>query len=195
MRVLFISMVAVMSLVGCDSFPYMNLEEPICLVATESFFVGCDKDPAMEVECRESRLEVVRSGTAEWFDFFQEETRPSVLIVESEDELPSGLVNTLVYLRVDKDLCEAPNALACYHKDLCADPDIVFVTEERIRNIVLAHEFGHVLGLDHYDGLEGMPSIMSAGNKAQHVQSDDIDRVCEIHAECPARDLLWEGVE
>ncbi|OGH91908.1 MAG: hypothetical protein A2534_00225 [Candidatus Magasanikbacteria bacterium RIFOXYD2_FULL_39_9] len=199
MRVLFIIAVAIASLWlgGCGTGKaYVNLRKPIYLVTEDSFFTGCEKDPAGSGACRESRSQIVRDGVMLWLNHFEKDVRPFVGIVSNRDLVPFGTTNQPIHIMVMPGGCDEVSKkktiLACYFGgDWFSEPHINFTNTapDHIAANVVAHEFGHaLLGSEHYDNEDGTLSIMSeAVPIGGVVVSTDIDRLCWIHKECPKR--------
>lgn len=175
---------------GCRSsasYPYMNLRHPIYMVAEKSFWSGCDKDPIGEEECRKLRVAQIYAGVNDWFRYFDKTTRPRVIIA-SKKELPSRSVNQVIYLKIKKGLCNDKDGQhdACYHIGHRARPEMVFDDSSHIYPSMVAHEFGHILGRNHDDFPQSVPSIMLPFVlHSSQVLPEDIEFVCKLHSECP----------
>lgn len=192
MRAILIALVVV-GLGGCDGRPYMKLDEPVYLVVTPSFSVGCENDVVGYEACRANRILKVKNGANEWFKHFDEATtRPQVVIVDSREELPPNPVNEVVYLKVEHNSCwsEGKYHHACFYYEYGESPELRFDGPADIIPNLIAHEFGHMLGLDHDDVAEGTYSIMSPSVQT-YVLPTDIDLLCEMHAECPPHKNVW----
>ena len=171
----------------CCKSSFINLREPIYLVADQSFWSGCKNHPDGEDACRGLRVEQVKKGINEWLDYFDEFDRPRLIIACSSNELPPRTANTPIHLKIAKDYCGQTNKRTSYpscYKDRLDSPAIIFDLPEEIAPHI-AHEFGHALGRNHNDMPEDAYSIMSYTLQAFHVLPLDIKIMCEMHAECP----------
>ena len=156
---------------------YYDLREPIYLVIDESFWSGCEKD----VVCRASRLRQINGGIDEWMDYFEDSSRPQVLIFSSKDELPVEGVNKIIHVQLQPEIC-GKTALACWFAHT-KPPKIVFAHQQWTTPCIMAHEFGHVLGRDDNDVPEGVKSVMSYATQKM-VEPLDFKMMCKLHAEC-----------
>ena len=190
----------VSGLSACASPPQFDLTERFYMVTAPSFSAGCENDPAGYEVCYAGRIKMVRNGVNEWFKHFDEATRPQLFIVGSEDELPSDLANPVIHLKVEHNGCWADGKyhMACYHWEPGESPEIRFdASADIMLDLVpflipslVAHEFGHALGLEHNDIPEGTNSVMSPSVQS-YVLPTDIDLLCAIHAECPPHENVW----
>ena len=137
--------------------PYMDLTQPIYLVAEESFFSGCEDHSDGLEACQQERIGEVEKGVGGWFKHFAEPTRPQVFIVMSRADVPNNAQNTPIHLRIEKDFCAQ---VACYYNDWGVEPSIVFNNRGALFPIMASHEFGHALWLGH-DVPEGRRSVMT----------------------------------
>ncbi len=190
MRSLFTA-IAVLGFCGCASIytaPYMNLRHPIYMVTDPSFLTGCENDPAGYEACRMMRIRQVNNGVNLWFNHFDVATRPKVVIVNSEKELPAKLFNQVIYLKVEQGACteNGKEHPACYDWE----SNIVFDKPNNITPFLSAHEFGHVLGRSHRDTPKEIASVMSY-DIPSYVVPVDIDILCSIHSECPPHENTW----
>ena len=133
---------------------------------------------------------------AQWLNYFEDDVRPSVGIVSDVGDVPYRSVNAPIHLSVQKGGCDEyvgknKNFLACYSNGgFMSDPNITFTAAmpENIAYYVVSHEFGHALGMDHYNSADGTPSIMSESVPiGGSVLPADMDKLCQIHKECPKR--------
>jgi hypothetical protein len=172
----------------CCKSSFINLREPIYLVADPSFWSDCKNHPDGENACRKLRVEQIKNGINEWLYYFDEFNRPQLIIAYSSGELPAHMVNTPIQLKIEKDYCgktdEGEPYPACYKDSLGSSPAIVFDLPEEIAPHI-AHEFGHALGRSHNDMPEDAYSIMSYVLEAFHVLPLDIKIMCKTHTECP----------
>ena len=175
---------------SCAKPPYMDLRHPFYLVTDQSFWSGCDKDPAGVEACHTFRVKQINDGIKQWFEYFDVATRPQAMVFDSEEEAPSGPVNSIIYLRIQAGFCGkdkiGESNAACYASGLTSKsdgPEIVFEKPLWITPRIMAHEFGHALSRDDNDVPEGTGSVMS--HKIQtNVLPLDINMMCHLHCEC-----------
>jgi hypothetical protein len=165
--------------------PYLDLRHPIYMVTDKSFWSGCEKDPAGDKLCRAIRIQQIKEGVAQWFDYFDKADRPEISLVFSEEELPSNLKNRVIHLGIDPgSQCGketlGKGSIACYRHRI---PEIVFQGAGWITPRIMAHEFGHALGRGDNDVPEGTSSVMSY-KKQSKVLPLDIEMMCRLHVEC-----------
>ncbi len=175
----FLIAIALATVCSCARPPHIDLRHPIYMVTDQSFWSGCNKYPAGYKACRAFRIKQVNDGINQWFDYFDRATRPRVTIVSSEKELPFGAVNEAIRLRIEAGFCDKGKA-ACYVYGPFSLPEIVFVDPSGITPILVAHEFGHALGLDHVS-ITG--SVMFFQPYVP-VTLSDIKTMCKLHREC-----------
>lgn len=189
MRALFTAIV-ILGICGCAKAPYFDLRHPIYMVTDQSFWSGCETDSIGDEVCRKFRVAQVNAGIDDWFRHFDEAGRPQAVIVGSKAELPQGRVNKqVIYLKID---AVGSGNSAYYRWKPGSSPVIVFDNPYYISPTIVSHEFGHALGLDHKDLLDGISSIMLPVVKVtDYVLPADIDLLCRIHAECPLHEDTW----
>jgi hypothetical protein len=172
----------------CCKSSFVNLREPIYLVADQNFWSGCRNHSDGNNACRRLRIEQISNGINEWLNYFDESDRPQLIIAYSSDELPSRMANTPIHLQIRKDYCGQTDKKiaypACYKDHPGWPPAIIFDSPEEITPHI-AHEFGHALGRNHNDMPEDVYSIMSYTLQAFHVLPLDIKIMCKTHTECP----------
>lgn len=179
-------------LIGCDYRPYMDLNKPIYMITDPSLFAGCEESDDGVEACREERLQIVRNGVDDWFDHFNESSRPQVILVASRREVPVDARNTPIHLRISPGACDdsCGKHWACFQYGYNQQPAMVFEDVKYLTPRMAAHEFGHVLGVDHEDVPEGRNSVMTR-NPSAYVVPLDIDILCQIHDECPPHENTW----
>ncbi len=123
---------------------YFDLRYPIYLVIDESFWAGCEKDPADLKVCHEFRVKQIKDGVDQWLNYFDKTTRPLVSIFSLNEQPSSNGVNKIIHITMEQGVC-GKNALACW-VERTKPPKIVFERPRWIIPRVMAHEFGHVLG-------------------------------------------------
>lgn len=160
---------------------YFDLRYPIYMVIDQSFWSGCEKDPAGDKACRALRLKNIHAGVNQWLDYFDKTARPLVPIFSLGEQPPANRVNKIVRIRLLPDYC-GKEALACW-SEWANPPNIVFVHSQWITPRIMAHEFGHVLGRGDNDVPKGTSSIMSYDNQ-KVVEPLDIKMMCALHREC-----------
>ena len=193
MRLGRISLFFILCLGGCFTARKLNLRAPIYLITDPSFFSGCRNHINGPAACKEERIAEVRNGANDWFRHFDEPFRPQVVIVYSHDDIPAGAENTPIHLQMKKGYCGSRRDFkiaACYHYIYHNEVRIVFESNEDITQRVITHEFGHALGREHNDTAEGIGSVMSY-SLPTYVLPIDIDKLCQIHEECPAYENTW----
>lgn len=181
MRSLIIA-IAFVGICSCAGAPYFDLRHPVYMVAEQSFWSGCEKDPAGYRACRVSRLKKVSDGANRWFKSFDKTTRPNVVVIPSKEKLPSNPVNEVIHLSIKTSFCNNGSA-ACYAfgwDSSFSGPEIVFVSPSGITSFLVAHEFGHALGLDHNPDAD---SVMFFQPKST-VTRPDVKMMCKLHKEC-----------
>lgn len=173
--------IAALLVCGCD--PYFDIRHPVYMVTENSFWIGCDKDPKGYKACQEFRVSQIYAGINQWFNYFVGNNLPRVVIVFSKNDLPSKLVNEVIYLKIEKGNCGKENA-ACYGRD---NPlsllYIVFDDVQWVLERFMAHEFGHLLGRDDNDVPKNVESIMSYKFQ-KRVTPLDLKKTCALHPEC-----------
>lgn len=172
--------------------PFLNLREPVYIVADQSLWSGCEDDPTGDEACHVLRVEQINKGVSQWFDYFDKATRPLAVVVNSETDVPLDRVNPIITMYIRPGSCPYKNSIklhaACFKKIDNLSSEIVFNSAGYIYPSLVAHEFGHALGRVHNDFAKDVHSIMFPFVKLEaHVLSADIDLLCGIHAECPAR--------
>ena len=194
MRLGRISLFFILCLGGCVTPSYIHLRQPTYLITTPEFFSGCGDDPRGPAVCKEERIAEVRNGVDDWFRHFDEPTRPQVVIVSSDQDVPSNIGNRPIYLAIIKGFCLKGRA-ACYFFFTSFDPRpaMIFDSSDEIISSVVAHEFGHVLGrsIFHNDMPKDTESIMSYSFGSLEVLPIDIKILCKIHRECPPHEKDW----
>jgi len=181
MRSLFIA-IAFAGICSCAGAPYFDLRHPVYMVTEQSFWSGCEKDPAGSRVCRASRLKKVGDGANQWFKSFNKATRPKVVVVSSQEKLPSNLVNEVIHLSIKTGFCSKGSA-ACYAygwDSSFSGPEIVFESPPLIRPDLVAHELGHALGLDHIPDADSVMFFQPSNA----VMPSDIKAMCKLHKEC-----------
>jgi len=181
-----------LGLSGCVSPPYMNLRQPIYMITDHSFFAGCEEDANGPAACKEWRILQVKRGVSDWFEHFDEPTRPQVIIVASNGDIPDDSENTPIHLQIQSGYCNDSDGAhpACYHYSYDSEPSIVFDSHVNIDPFLSAHEFGHALGRDNDDTPEKVGSVMSYSIPT-YVLPIDIQMLCELHDECPSHEDTW----
>ncbi len=192
MRILFIA-VALALACGCVKAPYYDLRQPIYMVTDNSLWVDCDKDKSVpEKDCRQYRIDQIEAGVSQWFSSFDENNRPRVVVVASEKDIPPHQVNRVIHLGVSDTFCgdvsKHKPAAACYNWvqhwwSWQIYVRIVFKTDKEIMPRVMAHEFGHGLGLDDNYAPAAYGSVMSY-TLPTPVTQFDIKMMCKLHHEC-----------
>lgn len=180
-------------LIGCDYRPYLDLDQPIYLVTDPSFFAGCEESADGVEACHEQRLQTVRDGADDWFDHFNESSRPQAIIVASRDEVPTDAQNTPIHLRISQGSCNESaktKHAACFPYGPNKEPAIVFEDVKYLVPRMMSHEFGHALGIDHSDVPKGRKSVMTPV-PSSYVVPLDIEILCQIHGECPPHENTW----
>jgi hypothetical protein len=155
------------------------------MLTDKSFWSGCDRDPAGDKICRAVRVQQIKEGVEQWFDYFDIADRPQKFIVFSEEDLPANSKNRVIHLGIDPGgPCGKENMgkryIACYRHRV---PEIVFQGPAWITPRISAHEFGHALGRDDNDVPEGTSSVMSY-KKPTRVLPRDVEMMCRLHTEC-----------
>lgn len=175
---------------SCARAPYMDLRHPFYMVTDQSFWSGCEKDPSGNEACHAFRVKQINDGIKQWFGYFGVATRPQATVVDSTEEVPSGLVNSTIYLRMEANFCGKDkigrNNAACYASESSSSsdgPEIVFENPSYITPRIMAHEFGHALGRGDNDVPEGTGSVMSY-KIPTNVLPLDINMMCHLHCEC-----------
>lgn len=187
----FFMVIAVFGICSCTKIPYFDLRHPIYMVTEQSFWSGCEEDPAGYEACRKFRVKQINDGVKQWFEPFDEADRPRAVILFSKIKLPSNRVNRdVVYLKIEAGFCEkdklGKNNAACYAyggDPLFTSPEIVFENSSEITPQTAVHEFGHVLGRDDNDVPKGTGSVMSYKIRTP-VTPLDIKMMCKLHHEC-----------
>ena len=186
------TLISAITLFGCgdNSYTYMDLREQIYLVPRKSFWDGCEQDPRGYQACRHWRIGSVYRGVNEWFKYFDKESQPQVVVVDSILDIPWYAKNKPIYLSVDKNFCKKAlgfDCEACYYYSWHHRKEIkiVFVSANTI-DLFMDHEFGHALGRNDNDVPEGTISIMSYSNPGP-VSLPDVAMVCQKHRECQLR--------
>lgn len=178
----------------------IDLREPIYLIVEKNFFSSCEYEEGIEKElaCRESRIKEIQNGANDWFKHFNPTTRPRIVIVYSEDDLPFSPVNSPIYIRLEEGNCGLTVlggvAAACHRDPDLPSPGITFNTADDITASTFAHELGHALGRTggwHDDTPAGVYSVMSYTNDSDRVLPIDIKILCEMHPECPPHEDTW----
>lgn len=174
---------------------FFDLRKPTYFMVTGNFWLGCEKDPTGYEACRKHRIEQVLGGFNEWFNHFDEDTRPKAIIVFSPAELPDDQAYNLIYLSIEKEgFCGMATskitAAGCYVRK---SHTIVFNLPENVTVYVVAHELGHAFkrSSNHNDMPKGTYSIMSYDDIPDHVLPIDIKLLCKIHPECPSHEDTW----
>ena len=192
MRALFTAIV-ILEFCACVRSKYYDLRHPIYIETDESFWSGCEADPASEEACHTFRVNRINDGIYDWFRHFDEATRPQAIVVGSKAELPADRINKrVIILRIEAGGCGKGNS-ACYSSGLFWPTEIVFDDPKFIFSSVIAHEFGHVLGLvEHHDTQDEIYSIMlPVVEDMDYVLPVDIELLCRIHTECPPHEDTW----
>lgn len=175
----------VLTTCGCGG-PYMNLRQPIYLVPRENFWSGCESDPDGYKACQSLRVKQVNIGINAWLNYFDKHSRPVVIVVASNQDVPFYTVNEPIYLGIDKDYCEevfdGRKCEACYRYSWYRNTEIIFSSAENIAT-AMDHEFGHVLGRDDNDVPKGTTSVMSYSHPGA-VSPLDFAMMCRLHREC-----------
>jgi hypothetical protein len=174
---------------SCAKAPYFDLRHPIYMVTDQSFWSDCPDDPDdpddYEV-CQTFRVKQIKAGVDQWLNYFDKANRPRAVIVFSKKKLPLNRVNVAIYLKIEAGFCGKGNS-ACYawgaSSPSFSSPEIVFEDSSWITPNRMAHEFGHVLGRNDNDVLEGTGSVMSYKVKTD-VSLLDIEMMCRLHGEC-----------
>lgn len=173
---------------------YLDLRQPIYLIADPSFFSGCEKESFGPKLCQAERMDTMRSGINDWFGHFYGPFRPRAYIMRSYAGIPVDVANRPIHLRIKKGFCDqhAPGSTswACYYYPANSDPFIVFDSAIRITSRIAAHEFGHALGCGHNEEPEGGRSVMRSLPDSD-VMPVDLKIFCQIHKECPAHEEKW----
>jgi len=182
---------------GCLERPHLDLGEPVWFVADESFYLGCDNDPAGYMACYAVRNHLIHQGVNEWFEYFPEANRPVALILWPEENVPNGAANELIRLKIEKGACDKPDDPhpACYRwsqdsRGRNRPPEIIFDHPDAINPSMVAHEFGHALGRDDNDVPEWQYSVMSY-TRPFYVAPVDIDLLCALHPEVECPPHVW----
>jgi hypothetical protein len=176
---------------GCEQ-PAFDLREPIYLVAEDSFWQGCDDDPAGYEACAASRVAIIYESVDMWFRHWSAENRPLGILISKGQDVPGQ--NEPVYLKIDWSECRSrPGAItaSCFSWGPSDPVKIIFKEPKYITLNIMTHEFGHVLGLDDNTAPDGKISIMSYGIWEVCVVPLDIEMVCELHREVKCPELMW----
>ena len=187
----FLVAVVLSILAGCAP-PHYDLSEPIYLVPEESFWQGCNEDPDGYMACMAERQAVVYHGLDMWLQHFDEATRPLVIMVWPEESVPDGAKNEPIKLAVSAHShCKGDNWVGCYDWYEGPHPKIIFRRPDNITSFILAHEFGHALGVIEH--VKGRLSIMATPIDF-YVNAEDVVLMCATNGTCPAHDeVWWEG--
>lgn len=186
MRAILISVV-LFALAGCNP-PHFDLSEPIYLVPEKSFWNGCEDDPAGWLTCHDNRMDSVYNGVNDWFKHFAEPTRPKVIIVYPEENVPDDAVNEPIKLRIGGDRNCDGDWSACYSWTIGHHPAIVFRKAEYIQSSFTAHEFGHAIWRINH--VEGRRSIMT-NPISFYTAPLDVSEMCAANGTCPLHEDTW----
>lgn len=190
------------------SRPFIDLRHPVYLITERSFFLGCDKEPALIcandpvcalADCRKRRIRAVLDGIDDWFKHFAKPTRPRAFVVASRNNVPWDAENPPIYLRIAPGICNdgsGGRSAACYSAKYKQDPAAIYFEDpSEVYALIVAHEFGHALGYNHRDvpkNAKGYKeSIMMPTPSAEVVLPWDLEVLCNIHPECPPLKNNW----
>lgn len=175
-----------------DRVDFIDLSKPVYFVTDNSLWSGCKDDPAGYEACCAFRVKQINNGLNDWFDHFDEATRPKAIIVFSATELPDNTENNPIYIKIKPGYCgmatSTEKAVACYSYRSSA---MIFDSAGEVTSSTTAHEFGHGLGRGHKDTPKNIYSVMSYTDKTNSVVPIDIKILCKMHPECPPHEDTW----